>query len=374
MLARRSPCCSLTLTLLLFHGLVAVAPVDADADTGAPSTLSIAFEPNATQLPATAIDAAIRAELARSADAEPATGELVIGLLAGKLVLSFTPRPQSQVRMTEVPANADDIPAVVALLAGNLIRDQAAALLRESPAVVPLPSEPAGAPAIAATPTVPVAPTEPEQPQDEREASPWPVLRVSLLARGVGGGDLKGPVGGAPQPGIGFGLRAEVSMGYFGAGVMLSHYSFGLSEAVGAELPGSGSFTDVFFPLKLQLPIERSPLELALYVAPGITLAGELTHEDVPLRGSSTTATLPLDVDLGYALGLWLGGSWFLSDHLAILLEVGMDWHAATVGEGASVLDRADQSRFELAISGGAPLHSVSVVQAALNLGLSYRF
>jgi hypothetical protein len=107
--------------------------VDGRADT-TPTPLRVHVQSDAPEIQASAIEAAITRELGRPVQsATSATSELLVRVDASRRArLEFaTGRPANLTRSIDLPNEADRAMEMIALLAGNLVRDEASELLRE---------------------------------------------------------------------------------------------------------------------------------------------------------------------------------------------------------------------------------------------------
>ena len=144
------------------------------------------FQPSAASLPQAEIRAAIAAELGALLVDNPATAE---GLLSvgrsdsGGIELTYRPLQGKQVRAIPEPSDSTDTPVLLALLASNLVRNEALELLPlAKPAVAdrePGPAPTRAAPPVPRTPPVPTVQKSPPPAEGER--------RLFLMA-GIGSG------------------------------------------------------------------------------------------------------------------------------------------------------------------------------------------
>jgi len=362
--------------LALLTVLVCACPSPARAQVAEPvpgSGIGVEFAPSASGLPQDEIREAIARELATLAREEGApAGTLQVSLAGDQLVLTFTPAPAAISRATAVPAATQDIASVTALLAGNLIRNEALELLANTLA----PTPPAAAPAV----NEPIDPAPPAHDDDEKRAPSEPGyrphVRLSLAGRGLSGLEYIGLTGGDPELGYGFAARFELLvLPFLGVGLQLGTTHFGLSESEYATDPGAADFTDFSMLLKLQHALAALPLELALVLAPGFTLDGEVEIGEVALRARPDVhedASFPLD--MGYSLAAWLGATWWWTEHFGAFLEAGVEWRQAHVREQSTSVSASDTSRYRLDLQGGTPLRKLWATMASLHVGATYRF
>lgn len=113
------------------------APTPKNTSTG----ISVSFDPSAENLPQDEIRAAVARELEhRPDDGSAVSGDFNVSVEGGHIVVRFK-SPQSYTeRVLPVPEEREQIPVMLGLLAGNLARDQAAAV-RPKP-VAPAPPPP----------------------------------------------------------------------------------------------------------------------------------------------------------------------------------------------------------------------------------------
>ncbi len=363
-------------SLSLLTVLVCACPSPARAQAAEPAPgagIGVEFAPSASGLPQGEIRDAIARELATLARQEDApAGTLHVSVAGEQLVLTFTPAPAAISRATAVPATTQDIASVTALLAGNLIRNEALELLANAPAPPPSAAAPSlGDPIERAPPAhdddAAHAPSEPGH---------RPHVRLSLAGRGLSGLEYIGLTGGDPELGYGFAARFELLvLPFLGVGLQLGTTHFGLSESAYASDPGAADFTDFSMLLKVQHALATLPLELALVLAPGFTLDGEVEIGEVTLRERPDTqedAIFPLD--MGYSLAAWLGATWWWTEHFGTFLEAGIEWRQAHVREQSTTVSASDTSRYRLDLQGGTPLRKLWATMASVHVGATYRF
>ena len=361
--------------LALFAVLAWAPPVSSQvAEPASGPGVGIEFAPSASALPQDEIRAAVARELATFArDADAPSGTLHVSVADDQLVVSFSPAPAPIARTTALPATPEDIASVTALLAGNLIRNEAIDLLAHRPAATPRAVAP---PAAAAAPIEPAPLASEDESGARAEPAYRPQARLSLAVRGLAGLEYIGLTGGDPELGYGLAARFELLvLRFLGVGLMLGTTHFGLSESQFAADPGTADFTDFSVLLKLQHPLAELPLELALVLAPGFTLDGEVEIGEVELRarpGMVEDATFPLD--MGYSLAAWLGATWWWTEHFGTFLEAGIEWRQAHVREQSATYSPSDVSRYRLDLQGGTPLQKLWATMASLHVGATYRF
>ncbi len=187
-------------------GVTTLAASSAEAEVESPRVLVVAVDPGASGLDPEAVRGAIARELRVDVTVEPSPnslGELAVRIAGGQIQMSFVSADGGTVRRTvELPPEPERQLEVVALLAGNLARDEAGELLaqfaRQEPEEGAEPTEP-GAAEDAATepeaeketrpepskpPAAPAAPAPaappPEEPADDEELD-WLPINLSLV-------------------------------------------------------------------------------------------------------------------------------------------------------------------------------------------------
>jgi hypothetical protein len=360
--------------LALFAVLAWASPVRSQvAEPASGPGVAVEFAPSASALPQEEIRAAVARELATFArEADAPSGTLHVSIAGDQLVVSFSPAPAPIARTTALPAAPQDIAWVTALLAGNLIRNEAIELLAERPAPTPLAAAPAAAAPIEPAPS----PSGADEPRARAQPAYRPHARLSIAARGLLGLEYVGLTGGDPELGYGLAARIELLvLPFLGVGLQLGTTHFGLSESQFAGDPGTADFSDFSVLLKLQHPLAELPLELALVLAPGFTLDGEVEIGEVELRarpGMVEDAAFPLD--MGYSLAAWLGATWWWTEHFGTFLEAGVEWRQAHVREQSTSFSLSDTSRYRLDLQGGTPLQKLWATMGSLHVGATYRF
>jgi hypothetical protein len=106
--------------------------------------LAVLFDPSAASLPQAEIRAAIAAELGALLvdDADSAEGVLSVALGEhGRIVMTYRPLQATVVRTVPEPPDSTDTPALLALVAGNLVRNEALELIPTAPRA-PAPADP----------------------------------------------------------------------------------------------------------------------------------------------------------------------------------------------------------------------------------------
>jgi hypothetical protein len=173
---------------------LALLSAAAEAAPADPQRLQVLFQPSAAALPQAEIRTAIAAELGALLVEDPATADGVISVSrgeAGQLMLTYRPLKATVVRSVPEPTDSTDTPALLALLAGNLVRNEALDLLPAYPELVPpFPPTPAPQPAAASSAPVPPAsaPTAIRQshPGEGEEHRPRRFLLIAGVGSGVG--------------------------------------------------------------------------------------------------------------------------------------------------------------------------------------------
>ena len=171
-----------TVALLVLGG-------DAQAATGAKPRLAVVFDPTAASLPQAEIRTAIAAELGAVLVDDPTSADGVLSVArgdSGRIVVTYRPLQATVARAVPEPKDSTDTPALVALVAGNLIRNEALELIaapptRPEPALVP-PFPPAHPPAELVSPFPPKRATSVRRPPalaPPPPASPGPAIRQS---------------------------------------------------------------------------------------------------------------------------------------------------------------------------------------------------
>jgi hypothetical protein len=132
------------------------------AASAAPPKIAVAFTSSAEELPREAIRAAIATELGLTLveDVFDADGVLTVSVADdGRLALSYRPNGARLERQVPEPRHRADLPRMIALLAGNLVRNEAVELLAKAPQAPPedpfVEAPVAAAPAVVATPRRP---------------------------------------------------------------------------------------------------------------------------------------------------------------------------------------------------------------------------
>jgi hypothetical protein len=139
--------------------------------------LSVVFDMSAERLPQAEIRAAIQQELGRpiATPYDTVTEWLSVHVdSAGGLVLEFRTRGSVIERHVPLPSRPEDVPLVVALLAGNLVRDQRYAL----------PGPPSTTPVTTDEPQAPPAPPPRAEPRERAEPRLAPKPSPPHTARG----------------------------------------------------------------------------------------------------------------------------------------------------------------------------------------------
>jgi hypothetical protein len=143
--------------------------------------LAVLFDASAASLPQAEIRAAIAAELDALLvdDATSAEGVLSVARSEqGRIVMTYRPLQATVVRSVPEPPDSTDTPALLALVAGNLVRNEALELL---PAGPPPPTPARPAPIRRVSPSELIPPFPPEAPDAPPEAAilPPPPRRTS---------------------------------------------------------------------------------------------------------------------------------------------------------------------------------------------------
>jgi len=127
-----------------FAAAVAILAVAFGALGAEPLAISVTFADSADNLPQDEIRAAVARELEhRPTESVPISGELEIAVQGQQLFVRFHGARGYTGRVLPLPEERSQIPVILALAAGNLVRDQAAAVHAE------LPTEPAPKPVTA---------------------------------------------------------------------------------------------------------------------------------------------------------------------------------------------------------------------------------
>ena len=173
--------------------------------------LVVVFDASAASLPQAEIRAAIAAELGAVLVDDAASGEGVLSVTRGdhgRIVMTYRPLRTIVVRTVPEPPDSTDTPALLALVAGNLVRNEALELIpkaRPAPAtpppspdaspgelVSPFPPVRPAPPSPALVPPFPPAPAPARAAADVSRAGPRdgeaPVERRLFLMMGVGSG------------------------------------------------------------------------------------------------------------------------------------------------------------------------------------------
>jgi hypothetical protein len=149
--------------------------------------LAVLFDPGAASLPQAEIRAAIAAELGAVLVDDPATAESVLSVARGehgRIVMTYRPAETLVVRSVPEPPDSTDTPALLALVAGNLVRNEALELIP----ITPRPAGPlAPAPSVDASRELvsPFPPASPAAPVSPELVSPFPpqAARVATEVR-----------------------------------------------------------------------------------------------------------------------------------------------------------------------------------------------
>jgi hypothetical protein len=253
--------------------------------------LSVVFDASAEGLPQAEIRAAIQQELGRpiATPYDTVTERLTVhGDGAGGLVLEFRSRGSVIERHVPLPSRPEDVALVIALLAGNLVRDQRYALPGPAAPEAPVTgNEPKSPPP--AEPLRRPEPTLAPKPSPPRELHHWVGFHVAQDIASVGGSNVCDPALGqatesyacflegtddrpfshTPYPlrdGVEDGLVAATTRVLVSYDYSLTHrfslgarvgYAFGGGPPAG-QMPandGSGSGGTAFFPLHAEARI-----------------------------------------------------------------------------------------------------------------------
>ena len=127
-----------TVALLVLSGPAQAAP-------GPSRGWRSVFDPTASSLPQAEIRTAIAAELGAVLVEDPAAADGVLSVAraeSGRIVVTYRPLQATVARTVPEPKDSTDTPALLALVAGNLVRNEALELIasppaRPEPALVP---------------------------------------------------------------------------------------------------------------------------------------------------------------------------------------------------------------------------------------------
>ena len=270
------------------------------ADAELPSRLVVRFDESARDLDQAAIHAALTHELGFAPDRDGSNHAATLTIAVtgdDELSLSYRPEPNTLARRVAL-TEGSDLPELVAHLAGNLVRDQAAAILDE---LRPAPTSPKG------TESPPRAPREGE---DDAALSPAERWWLSLL---VGGSVVQRSVELTVQPSRRWGaveLSLPVRAAYWNTNILAGEAADGTSG-----LSGNFDIYQLTLPLGLEYRVieyEHAYLQLGGYG--GVRFAFLPSAEKNVLSGSGARVALGLQTTLGLRLGersgLLLRGTW----------------------------------------------------------------
>ena len=283
--------------------------------------LAVVFEPSAAALAQADIRAAIGVELGAPVLEAPAEGAntLTISVVAnGRILLRYW--PQAHVIERSLPAQRDRTATAldIAMLAQNLVRDQASGLLAAAP-----PASEAG------TPT-------PEYPYPRllaaRDLTPAPApaqswldgsLQLHLFAQFATGGDVQV----SPQMprvdtynSVGGSARLEVTLLRYlaaGVGVAYSHWE-GAHDASGTLRVSPTEFSDVQLWLRPRLPLGAFELYVALCIGASLMADLEVPYNEEP-------------PDIGSNFAANVGTIWWFYGRTGLLVELGISYHHAGI-------------------------------------------
>ena len=146
----------------MIAGLLLLVVLGAPGAAAAAPKIAVAFTSSAEELPREAIRAAIATELGVTLveDVFDADGVLTVSVADdGRLALSYRPNGARLERQVPEPRHRADLPRMIALLAGNLVRNEAVELLAKVPQAPP--EDPFVEAPVAAAPAVVAPPRRP---------------------------------------------------------------------------------------------------------------------------------------------------------------------------------------------------------------------
>lgn len=302
---------------LLFLGLTAYCEVAEGQVPDAPESLVLRFDPSAAQLDQVSIRAAIAQELAMTlanTGSDQAATLIVSVTEGGEAQLTY--RPAREVLTRSIPiTSTSNTPQLIAHLAGNLVRNEANALLAE------LQPEPTADTTSARPPSEGATPTE-RRPTPTHDAREIPYLDNAWIFSVLGGGGLSLADDDPAFGNLVLQLSKRFDRVELGFGARLA---YGNMRIVGRTLDvdqGIFAFSDVAIGYQVTLPVSAEyrvlgnhDAYLQMGVATGLRFAGFMNQSSSISSGSDAYLMLGVQATTGFAL----------ADNHGVMLRVGWD-------------------------------------------------
>ncbi len=319
---------------LLFAGLTVIARAQATPPI-TPADLVLRFDPSAAALDQTSIRAAIAQELAMTLadDGSDQAATLIVSVTtSGDVQLTY--RPSREVLTRSVPiTNTSDVPRLLAQLAGNLVRDEASALIAE---LQPAPTATTATPAT----TIPTNATStrrasltatPTLPHD----TATPYLDNAWIFSVLGGGGMSLADDDPAFGNLVLQLSKRFDRVEIGVGARFAYGNMPIVARPVGDDQGIFAFSDVAIGYQVTLPVSveyrvlgAHNAYLQLGVATGLRLAGFMNQSRSVASGSAPYLMIGVQATTGFALA---------KNH-GVMLRVGWDLlpvsHKIANGEG----------------------------------------
>lgn len=302
---------------LLFLGLTTYCEVAEGQVADAPESLVLRFDPSAAHLDQVSIRAAIAHELAMTLANEGSdqAATLIVSVTEGGEA-QLTYRPARDVLTRSIPVTStSNTPQLIAHLAGNLVRNEANALLAE---LQPAPTAEAGPTPTAtegATQSVPSS-------ASTRTARETPYLENAWIFSVLGGGGMSLADDDPAFGNLVLQLSKRIDRLEVGVGARLAYGNMHIvARPVGLD-EGIFGFSSVAIGYQVTLPVSAeyrvlgSPeAYLQLGVATGLRFAGFMNQSSSISSGSDLYVTLGVQATTGFAL----------AENHGVMLRVGWD-------------------------------------------------